>query len=564
MAEMTNMELITQPIKEAYVRIELRAQDGGLLENLEGELLTLSGNVDSDSDIRRTATIELHLDKYGYLKSRFSSAWMTQMMHLSFGLRDGNTSKIRWFPMGRYLLTKDSYTYDVATESLSLSVADLMASITEERGSAVGSEVTIPAGGTIQSVLEQTANRFFPWLQQAARWMDVKSTWGARATDTWKQMRNRGDNVAICDFGGKTVPYDLEFDRGSYPYEFIKKLVDLYPCYEHFISVDGVYTAQEVPSGVGDPVVITADEMAQLVITESGEAQPKDIKNTTELWGQELDADYTAKSCDGTTTPGTYHVLFDDSFTVLEDGFLFAFTPDVDSVTGQLMKVQDLPAAVIGTMDGSDVFLPIKRNAIRGDIQYVVKYTAGHFVLQGQSNIHVICFEYNAMPTEAEIEKLRQEYGCMDIKIMINRYTDFSVEKIGVQRQVLTGGDYDNIYTTELAYERASYENWQKARQQDTLTVTTLYAPWLDVNKKIAYKSIVTGETHEYMVKAISLSVPAFTMQLSLTRFYPYYPWLRRTTTWGKLKADGKKWSDLKGMIWDEVMYPIEEEGTNG
>lgn len=64
MAEMTNMELITQPIKEAYVRIELRAQDGGLLENLEGELLTLSGNVDSDSDIRRTATIELHLDKY--------------------------------------------------------------------------------------------------------------------------------------------------------------------------------------------------------------------------------------------------------------------------------------------------------------------------------------------------------------------------------------------------------------------------------------------------------------------------------------------------------------------
>ena len=35
MAEMTNMELITQPIKEAYVRIELRAQDGGLLENLE-------------------------------------------------------------------------------------------------------------------------------------------------------------------------------------------------------------------------------------------------------------------------------------------------------------------------------------------------------------------------------------------------------------------------------------------------------------------------------------------------------------------------------------------------
>ena len=555
MAGKTNLELVTQQVKTVFVKAEIRDDQKKLIGSFEGELLGLSQNIDSESDIRRTATLQAHLSDSGYFQTRFTPTWINQQIWLYVGL--GEETSPTWFSLGRYLLTQDSYTYNAQTEELQLSVADLMASITEERGSQIGSEVTITAGDTIHNALEQTVNKFFPWLQSGNQWQEMQtSTWGSHAGDTWRGMRYQGRDSTICSFDGKTVPYDLEFDRGCYPYEFATKLVNLYPCYEQFVSVDGVYTAQEIPNGVDDPLELTADEMDKLIVSDSGEAQPKDIKNATEIWGQELDADYTAETCDGKTTPGTYHVLFDDSFTVLEDGFLFAFTPDVDCNAGQKMQVQDLAPAVIGTMNGMDTFLPIKRGAIRGDIQYVVKYTAGHFVLQGQSNIHVICFEYNAMPSEDEIEKLRRNYGCQDVKIVVNRYSDFSVEKIGVQKQVLLGGEYDNIYTTELAFERASYENWQKARQQETLTLTTLYMPWLDVNKKIEYRSIITGEVHEYMIKAISVNYPDFTMQLSLTRFYPYYPWLRRTNTWAALSKGGKTWKDVSNLLWSEAMYP--------
>lgn len=197
--------------------------------------------------------------------------------------------------------------------------------------------------------------------------------------------------------------------------------------------------------------------------------------------------------------------------------------------------------------------MSIGLGAIVADTQYVVKYTNGMFVLQGPSYIHAMCFLFNEAPSETEIASLKSKYGCNDIMIAIDRNSLFSVEWIGEKVQVFSGGEFENIYTTELALERAYYENWKAARIQDTLKLTMLYVPWLDVNQKIEYRSIATNKVNEYMINSIQVNLETFTMTVNVSRFYPFYPWLRNTLSWEDYAEN--TWDELTELYWDEMTY---------
>ena len=90
---------------------------------------------------------------------------------------------------------------------------------------------------------------------------------------------------------------------------------------------------------------------------------------------------------------------------------------------------------------------------------------------------------------------------------------------------MLEGGEYGSISTTQLAFERASYENWLKIRVQDTVTIEMMLIPWMDVNQKISYTSPVSGEVEVLIVQAISYDFSKWTMTVKGQKFYPYYPW---------------------------------------
>ena len=93
-------------------------------------------------------------------------------------------------------------------------------------------------------------------------------------------------------------------------------------------------------------------------------------------------------------------------------------------------------------------------------------------------------------------------------------------------RQVLRDGEYANIYTTELAYKRAAYENWRKTRLQDTVDLEMVFIPWMDVNDKISYTSPVTGEVGVWLVQSISIDLTKWTMTVKCSRFIEQYPWV--------------------------------------
>lgn len=95
----------------------------------------------------------------------------------------------------------------------------------------------------------------------------------------------------------------------------------------------------------------------------------------------------------------------------------------------------------------------------------------------------------------------------------------------GVLRIVLSGGDYDNIHTTELAQQRANYELYLRCRLQDQITITTVPIYWLDVNWLVEItlpnkQGIET--TEKYIIKKIDTTVGVNgTQNITMIKYYP-------------------------------------------
>ena len=187
---------------------------------------------------------------------------------------------------------------------------------------------------------------------------------------------------------GSTIPYDIEKQRSTYPQEVLDEIVGLWREYQHYYSLDGVYTVDFAPLTYSDAPTLQVDEMAAIVLSESGQNSYADIKNCTEIWGQELDASHAADSC--VQTDGTYAVHIDDAFNVLEDGMTISVVPDTDSVASQRMKVQGTPMYPMYIQHGDGTFSLLPQGRMLANVSYVVEYTEQRFVLQGESQIHVM------------------------------------------------------------------------------------------------------------------------------------------------------------------------------
>lgn len=95
----------------------------------------------------------------------------------------------------------------------------------------------------------------------------------------------------------------------------------------------------------------------------------------------------------------------------------------------------------------------------------------------------------------------------------------------GVLRIVLSGGDYDNIYTTSLAQQRADYELYLRCRLQDQITITTVPIYWLDVNWLIEItlpNKQGIEVTDKYIIKKIDTTVGVQgTQNITMIKYYP-------------------------------------------
>ena len=542
--------IINQTNHVVQYRLELLNEYLQVISELTGDTADVTFNIDSTTDIRRTANITMVVTDRSWLTDNFEIGWLNKLVRFSIALKYGGSGSTaladvaqadysrlgetepgwRWYTLGTMLLTSDTFRFDTATQELHLSLVDLIAYGTPERGSQIGTGIKLTYESNISRLLADTI----------ARWLPYKET-------------------DIDQNFPDVLPYDLTFGAGSYPYDVLHGVLSLFPWYEQYYDADGVYHAQKIPMNVDEPCLLTHEDLDDLIIAENKTFDFSKIKNSTEIWGKAISAHFTANSC--TLNGDTYTLGFVlNDMETLENNRKYSFTPQEDSPASPKIHIaltdpQAQDTAVLLDSNGQE----LEAGAMRAGYAYVARCLdipeevepeegeeesdtptvrfVKKFYLMGQKQIHVIVREMNVQPDAATMEDDRRRNDCMDIRYVINPDSPYACDRYNTQtppvrysitkgeiRQVLTDREYANIYSTQLAYERGEYENYLKCRVNTDVELTTVLIPFIDVNKKIEYTSPITGETHQYLVKSVNMDVAGFTMTMQLARFYNYYP----------------------------------------
>lgn len=467
-----------QPIRNLYIQINLLDFNFFIVNNLEGNLLDGNVSINANSDIRRTCTVSFVVTDSSFNVEAGGQIWLDKYFQVNVGVEDFRTKEVIWNNMGIFLINQPSFSYEANTRTMSFQGVDLMAKMTGLRNGyivGVGSEAftLIPAGTNVReaiiSVLQECGfNRYL-----VSECLNV-------------------DGVM------QDVPYDMKFDQGSTWYNVLSGLRDILPNYQMYFDVDGVFHYEKIPSGADDPVIINEETWNNNLLQENLTIDFENVKNVVEVWGRVHETDFFS---DSTLTTVSNNVITPTwtELTTLEDYLITALSlpTAIDDDNGIYIHFDNDDLLIKDYSDNNVTELPADEY-----LTFSYDETGGFWRYLGGLQAHAIYQDDNP-----------------DSPFYIG-------SSIGIIPIVLTGEDYDNIVSDDLALQRAKYEIYNYCRLNDTLTLATIPIYWADVNFKVSYTPL-SGEqvSKEYMIQSVDIPLSVEGMQnWNLSRFYPFYP----------------------------------------
>lgn len=459
-----DIALLHQRSKEIYCKVELLNKSFKVVDALNGVVTAGTVNISAESSTRRSLNLSMLVLNGSFSIGEDKKIWLSRYLMAYMGFKNLRTSEIKYYPIGIFSITQNNFVYNSVTHTLSISALDLMSELDGTRNGVIGkADILIPAGEDIRGAIVSTITQL-----------------------------GKIKKYIVQDIS-EEVPYDLNFSRGSTVENIIKTLVNLYPAREMFFDVDGTFICQEIPTCVDDNIIMDNENIQKLLIDSSVEVSFVEMKNTTEVFGALNDCD---RFCDNCTNTDSQYILTIPLFE-LKERMTIGFIPNVTSTANAVIKINELPPFPICNENGD----PISANKLIADTAYVVRYKKEKFYLLGEFQIYGIAYDDNP-----------------DSPFFVG----YNRENIVLQ--TFDGGEYEKIWSDELAHERAEYENWKSARLCDRISLQMILIPWLDVNQKFEFQPEGTDSVHQYIIKDISLDILACTMSISAVRFYPLYP----------------------------------------
>lgn len=483
-------DIIQQRIINRYLKVNLLDFDYTVVDELSGNVMSFDVSVDADSDIRRTCNVEIVVTDSSFDIKAGSKIWLDKMIQPYIGIENIRTGEIQWYNQGIYLINDPSWQYDAATNTLSFSAVDLMAKLTGLRnGALTGVPYVIPQGSSVREAI-------------------ITCLGLAGFTKYVVEDCKRRDGVV------QPVPYEIKIEQGGTVYDILTALRDILPQYQMYFDVDGVFHYEYIPTGEDAPVLLDDNVLPKIVQSESINTSFESVKNYIEVWGRNHDiVNYPSEiTIDG----GAITVKIAD-LPELPANTMIGFTPNAD-ITDTAITIK----VVSNKVDGSEVThdaLPLVDSSgepiknLAKDVYWVANLqeeTTG----EGDA----------AVTTKSWLFMGHQQAQAVwqDDNPDSPFYTGGSV---GIIREVLYGGDYDNITSDELALERAKLEIYWKCRLNDTLSMGMLPIPWLDVNTVIEHAVKGGTTTERYMIKSFSADYGDINgMDVNAMTLYPYYP----------------------------------------
>lgn len=380
------------------------------------------------------------------------------------------------------------------------------------------------------------------------------------------------------DFGSwHTVPYDLEFPAGTSAYEMIVRARDIYPGNETYFDKDGEFILDLIPSCEHDPLLLDYYDMQPLIIDENVNIDFSTVKNATRIYGKSIEVDRYADNESASLKPYIingvlkgYQIEINLEKVILASNLKIGFQmPEVDESYDTTLPlylfVNSYSSTTTSTGELSELYTPYtiscttRENIIRTqegeDIgtETVYKPMELSCFISGES----YCFQYISS------QNTFMYLGMYQIEAYVednSSESPFSVDKIGKRLQVLSGGEYDDITDVTLCKERAEYENWKAGRLNDTITLTTLILPFLDVNQKVRYRSLSSDEIAQYIIKNISFSLADNTCSITMSKFYDLYPFIICSTgiqEYRPINSINAPYEQKIGSTWEQVLNDV-------
>ena len=467
--------ILSQQIITKYIKLEILNFQYNVVDEISGNLTAMSVNIDSESDLRRSCNLTFVVTDASFDVKAGNKIWLDKFCRPWVGYENIYTGKIQWYNQGIYLINAPSWRYNATTHELSLAGLDLASKLTGLRnGELEGIPTKIPAGSSVREAMIAAIE-----LAGFTKY-------------TISECKDVDGNIIA-------VPNDIEIAQGGTVWNIVTQLRDILPRYETFFDVDGVFIYQPIPTGSGDPVIIDDTIWPNLLIDESINNDFESVKNYIEVYGRTLDPSYF--STNTTYSGSTLSLTVADYPTALTDNTIVGFTTpstgDISATGGISLKMNNLTASVLYEYGTNN---PV--TALDNETYYVAYYNQGWYLMGHQKPVGIA---YDDNP---------------DSPFYING-------SIGRIRHVLYGGEYENITSDKLALERAKYELWKSTRLQDSITLTSIPNPWLDVNVLISHA--IRGKSQEnaaqYIIKSISTDYGIEgTQSINAITYYPLYP----------------------------------------
>ena len=122
-----------------------------IVDEISGDLIGLEVSIDANSDLRRSCTVNLVVRNSSFDIQPGGKIWLDKYIKVWIGLMSLITGEIEYTNCGVYIIDAPSYNFNPSTNTLSLSLLDLMAKLTGIRnGYLPGTPVVLSAGENIR------------------------------------------------------------------------------------------------------------------------------------------------------------------------------------------------------------------------------------------------------------------------------------------------------------------------------------------------------------------------------------------------------------------------------
>ena len=473
--------VLKQQYIKKYMKLELLDFQYNVVDELSGNMISCSINVDSTSDLRRSCDLSFVVTTSTFDIKSGQKLWLDKFVRPYVGYENMRTGKIQWYNQGIYLVNNPQWSYDAATNEISMQALDLLSKLTGLRN------------GNLEGIPTKIAN------DENVREAIIRTIeLGGFTKYVCEECKTNDGTIT-------PVPYDIEIDVGGTIYDILSQLRDIMPNYQIYFDIDGVFHYEPIPLAKDDPVVIDDDLWPHLLISENINTDFESVKNYVEVYGHTWDVSYYSSSEDTTVEGRTITPKFADLKELSNDTVVGITLPTAISGTEPVL-INFLDTFMVLDIDNKNV------TNLSADTEYIFQYVipkdgSGHFWrFMGHQQAQAISYDNN--PSSPFYVG-----------------NPIGSSSIGRIRIVLYGGEYDNIYSDDLAKQRADFEIYQRSRLNDSIAIESIPIPWIDVNIVISHRFGQKTEQSKYIIKSFNIDYSTGgTMSINAITWYPYYP----------------------------------------